>query len=265
MTMTTKPTYVCGVGLWTPGYANPKSWCDGEADAEKPKPAATLLKGPLSRRATPLTRMSIEAMQQAVAMGDADLSTIPSVWATCHGEHSAAISLLRMMQEGEGKLSPTKFHNSVHNAASGYASIATGNRTLSTTLTGGAEIVASSLLEAICLVQSLDRSIVLVLADEPLLPPFERSDATTGLALSLLLSSNADGAFAALDGLRRGTVPPLEHTDYFGSLHVSAALPLIERIVKGRSGTVALDFKADSRKAVWCMDLEVLESFPTEL
>lgn len=257
-----KPTYVCGVGLWTPGYANPTSWCDREADPEKPKPAATLLKGPLSRRATPLTRMSIEAMQQAVAMGGADLSTIPSVWATCHGEHSAAISLLGMMQKGEGKLSPTKFHNSVHNAASGYASIATGNCTLSTTLTGGAELVASTLLEAICLVGSLDRSIVLVLADEPLLPPFERLDAPTGLALSLLLSPSAVGAFAALGDLRRDTVPPLEHNDHFGSLHVSAALPLVERIVRGRSGTVALEFEADSRNAVWCLDLEVLERFP---
>lgn len=208
--------------------------------------------------------MSIEVMQQAVAMGQADLATIPSVWATAHGEHSAAISLLAMMQRGEGKLSPTKFHNSVHNASSGYASIASGNCALSTTLTGGAELVASALTEAICLMESLDRSVVLVLADEPLLPPFERADATTGLALAFLLSPRTEGAFAVLGDLRRESLPPLEHDDLFGRLHVSAALPLIERIVNGSSGTLALDFESDAHQAVWCLDLKILESFPKD-
>ena len=52
-----------------------------------------------------------------------------------------------MMLRGEGKLSPTHFHNSIHNTASGYASIATGNGAPSTTLSGGAELVASSFLD----------------------------------------------------------------------------------------------------------------------
>ena len=53
-----------------------------------------------------------------------------------------------MMHEGEGKLSPTKFHNSVYNTASGYASIACGNHAPSSTISGGPEIVGIGLLEA---------------------------------------------------------------------------------------------------------------------
>jgi hypothetical protein len=256
-----RPAYVRGVGLWTPGYPSPLAWCSGEADPEATKPSASLLEGPLRRRATPLTRMGIEVLQQVAAIGKADLATIPSVWATAHGEHSAAIALLGMMQRGEGKLSPTKFHNSVHNTASGYASISSGNCAPSTTLTGGAELVASAFIEAACMLDEFDRDIAMVLADEPLLPPFDRADASTALAIALLLSPRADGAFAMLSDVRRDAVAPVKHHALFGSLHVSAGLPLIERIVEGRGGTVALEFEGDAHGAVWCVDLEILERF----
>ena len=253
-----KPAYVRGIGLWIPGYPSPEAWFSATPDPEATVPAASLLEGPLRRRATPLTRMGIEVLQQAVAMGKADLKAIPSVWATAHGEHSAAIALLGMMQRGEGKLSPTKFHNSVHNTASGYASISSGNCAPSTTLTGGAELVASTFVEAACMLETQGRDIAVVLADEPLLPPFDRSDASTALALGFLLSPHAAGAFAVLSDIRRNAVSPLKHHRHFGSLHVSAALPLIEQIVNRRAGTVALEFEGNGRGAVWCLDLEIL-------
>jgi len=259
-----KPAYVRGVGLWTPGHSSPEAWCSAAPDPEAAKPHASLLEGPLRRRATPLTRMGIEVLQQAAAMGSADLKAIPSVWATAHGEHSAAIALLGMMQRGEGKLSPTKFHNSVHNTASGYASISSGNRAPSTTLTGGGELVASTFLEAACMLEAQGRDIAVVLADEPLLPPFDRKHASTALAIGLLLSSRADGALAVLSNIRRDAVSPLKHHDPFGSLHVSAALPLIEKIVTARAGTVALEFEGDGRGGVWCLDLEILKRYPRD-
>ncbi len=255
-----RPAYVRGIGLWTPGHASPASWCQADPDPEVTKPEASLLEGPLRRRATPLTRMAIDAMHQAATMGNADLGTIPSVWATAHGEHSSAIALLAMMQRGEGKLSPTKFHNSVHNTASGYASIATGNRAPSTTLTGAGELVISAFVEATCMLESLERDIVLVLADEPLLAPYDHPGANTGLALAFLLSHDSDDALAVLSDLRRDAIAALKHDDSFGRLHVAAALPLMECIVRGKSGTVALEFQEDAGEAVWCLDVEILAS-----
>lgn len=260
-----RSAYVRGIGLWTPGHPSPTAWCAGESDPDASKPDASLLEGALRRRATPLTRMGIEVMQQAVSMGGGDLSTLASVWATAHGEHSAAIALLAMMQRGEGKLSPTKFHNSVHNTASGYASIASANCEPSTTLTGGSELVVSAFVEALCMLESLDRDLVLVLADEPLRPPFERDDAQAGLAVALLLSPRAEGALARLSEIRRDAVSPLKLHDRFGRLHVSAALPLVEDIVAYRPGPVALEFEGDASGAVWCLDLEILERFPSTL
>jgi len=249
-----KAAWVRGVGFWSVGYASPKAWCARDFDAAVTTPEASLLGGALRRRATPLTRMGIEVLQQATRMADVDLSDLASVWATAHGEHSMAIGLLAMMQQGEGKLSPTKFHNSVHNTASGYASIASSNRAPSTTLTGGAELVASAIIEAACMVEALDRDVALVIADEPLLAPFDLPDSAVPLAVALLLSPRPEGAIGILDGIRRAAVAPVARRAPFGPLHVSAALPLIEHVVEQKAGTIALELEGGSSSVVWCVD-----------
>ena len=255
-----KPVYVCGIGLWTPGYDRPWAWCQQKVDPTVEKPEAAFLEGPLRRRATPLTRMAVDVLHQAVIHADRDLASIQTVWATAHGEHTPAIKLLEMMHRGEGKLSPTHFHNSVHNTASGYASIAWGNVAPSTTLTGGSELVASALLEAWCLLESSGRDVALVLADEPLQPPFERADAHTPLAIALLLSQQPRRALAVLTELRRAAIAPVPDHERFGPLHVSAALPLLERIVRGQPGSVALELASEGPRPVCCVDLQLVSA-----
>jgi len=251
-----KPVYVHGVGLWTPGYDRPLAWCEQKADPSALKPAAEFLEGPLRRRATPLTRMAVDVFKQATTHANRDPSLISTVWATAHGEHTPAIKLLEMMQRMEGKVSPTQFHNSVHNTASGYASIATGNIAPSTTLTGGLELVAAALLEAWCLVESSNRDVALILADEPLQPPFERDDTRTPLAIALVLSRQSDRALSVLTELRRETMAPVPDHERFGHLHVSAALPLLEHIVRGQSGSIALQLASEGTAPVWCVDFQ---------
>ena len=251
-----KPAYVRGLGLWTPGFANPEAWCRGEFDPSVDAPEVALLSGPLRRRATGLTRMAVEVLNQATRAAGCDVATAPIVWATSHGEHANAIKILGMMRSGEGKLSPTHFHNSVHNTASGYASIATGNCAPSTTLTGGAELVASAFLEAICHLEAGAEDVVVVLADEPLLPPFDRGDGTAPLALAFCLSSRSEGAGAVLTDFRRDAVAPVKHCDRFGPLYVGGGLSLLERIVLRRPGTVALEVVSERHGPIHCVDLE---------
>lgn len=252
-----KPVYVRGIGLWTPGYDRPLAWCQQKVDLAVEKPAAALLKGPLRRRATPLTRMAVEVLEQATTHADCDPASVPTVWATAHGEHTPAIKLLEMMQRGAGKLSPTLFHNSVHNTAGGYASIATGNVAPSTTVTGGGELVASALLEAWCLLERSGRDVALVLADEPLQPPFDRVDVRTPLAIALLLSRRPERALGVLTEFRRAAISPAPDHERFGHLHVSAALPLLEHIVRGQPGSVALELASEGPGPVWCVALQL--------
>jgi hypothetical protein len=204
--------------------------------------------------------VAVEALQQATSEAGCDPAHTPSVWATAHGEHETAIAILDMMQQGEGKLSPTRFHNSVHNTASGYASIAAGNRSPSTTLASGAELVATAFLEALCHLEAGARDVALVLVDEPLRPPFDRREASVPLGVAFCLSSRPDGARAVLSELRRDAVAPVKRHERFGDLYVSAALPLLERIVLGRPGTVALELEGEGEERVWCVDLELADS-----
>jgi hypothetical protein len=204
--------------------------------------------------------MGVDVLSQASEAAGCDLATVPSVWATAHGEHSTAMSLLGMMQQGSGKVSPTHFHNSVHNTSSGYASIAVGNCAPSVTLTGGAELVVAALLEAMCQLEATGGEILVVLADEALRPPFERADVHAPLALALCLSASSEGASAVLSELRRDTVAPVKPHGRFGGLHVSAALPLLEHIELRRPGTVPLEFEGDASGAVWCVDVELVDA-----
>jgi hypothetical protein len=252
-----KPVYVRGVGFWAPGYGDAAAWCRREADASIERPDAAPLEGPLRRRSSELTRMAVDVLVQATEQAGCDLASVPTIWATAHGEHTTALRLLAMMRRGEGKLSPTHFHNSVHNTASGYASISTGNTTASSTLTGGGELVAAALLEAICCVETDAESVVLVLADEPLKGAFARADSTQPLALSLCLSSRPEGAVATLSSLRREHVSAHKPESHFGALHIAAAIPLLEHVTRGRPGCVALEFESKGDAPVWCVDVEL--------
>ncbi len=252
-----KPVYVRGLGFWTPGYANPEAWCRGESDPSVDAPEAALLSGPLRRRATGLTRVAVEVLHQAIRTVGCDVTTVPIVWATAHGEHTTAIKILGMMRSGEGKLSPTHFHNSVHNTAGGYASIALGNHSPSTTITGGVEVVASSFLEAACHLEAAAEDVVVVLADEPLQSPFDCSEGAALLALAFCLSSRSERASAVLSDFRRDAVAPVKHHDRFGRLYVASALPLLERIVHRRPGTVALELVSERSGPISCVDLKL--------
>lgn len=260
-----KPLYLRGFGLFTPRYASPEAWCRGESDPEAMLAEAKMLEGPLKRRASELTRISVEVFDQATRRAGIDPSAIPTIWATAHGEHGTAIKLLKMMIRGDGKVSPTHFHNSVHNTASAYASISGGNASASTTLTGGPELVASALLEAFCHVDAGTRELAVVLADEPLHDPFDRSDMQASLGIAFSFSAQAPGALAKLSNLRREAAPAVKPHSSLGGLYVSAALGLLEQAVAKTPGTVALEISAHRRDAreqvetVWCVDFEPIE------
>jgi hypothetical protein len=160
---------------------------------------------------------------------------------------------MAMMHIGEGKLSPTKFHNSVYNTPSGYASIACGNRAPCTTLTCGPEIVGSALVEAAGLLQEGAREVLVVWADEPHPHPFESKRRRQALALALCLSLESEGALGRLSGLRREPMCAEVLPEVFDQIYPGAVLPLLERIAGRRPGRVALEMGAATSR--WTAEL----------
>ena len=249
------PVFVRGLGLWTPGFSSAEAWCFGDRDPGVTKPAANLLTGSLKRRASLVTRIAVEAYSQAVAQAGCGAASIPTVWATAHGEHSTALDLLKMMNDGEGKVSPAKFHSSVHNTPGGYASIAAVNVAQSTTLTGGSELVSAALIETMCLVESLKSDAIVVFADEALKPPFDIPGSGLPLAIAFCLGKEPAGDLPRISCRQRdaSALPPNER---FGFLHVSAAIPLLERIAHRIPGRIAIEFEASETGVVWTVDVE---------
>ena len=247
--------YVRGVGFWTPGFPSAEAWCSNQSSPEALKPEAGLLEGALGRRATGLTRLGVEVLQQAAADAKVELSTVPTVWASAHGEHETAVAILRALFVGDGRISPTKFHNSVYNTAAGYASIATGNRAPSITLSGGADLVAMALLESLCLLSAGASNVIVVMFDEPMLAPFEAREAKTPLSVAFCVSKDPAGARARISGLRRDWASPAPLHPRFGGLYVSAAIPLLEATMLQRSACVPLELQRGQAQPIWMIDV----------
>src|SRR3546814_5260866 len=98
------------------------------------------------RRATPVVRQAFRVAEEAIAGRDAgDLAT---VFAGSDADMAILQRISAALATPERIVSPTDFHNSVHNAAAGYWGIGTGSRAPSTTLAGYDASFALGLLEA---------------------------------------------------------------------------------------------------------------------
>ena len=160
---------VTGIGFWSPRLPSWELACDvlaGRATAlDQPQArAAPALLAPTERRRAPDTvGIALEVASRACAMAGVEAAVIPSVFASTHGDLAISDYMCSTLATTPTLCSPTKFHNSVHNAASGYWTMGTQCVAPSTALTAWTHTFANGLLEA--LVQVLaDRTPVLYVA-----------------------------------------------------------------------------------------------------
>lgn len=150
--MTPVVLYVQGVGVWSPWLADQSALAAvlGGKTPERAatKPAAARLPPNERRRAPAGVRLAVEVASQAVAMGALDPATLACVFASVHGDEAVTDAMCATLARAPAELSPTLFHNSVHNAAVGYWTIAVGCRAPSTALAAGDATFGAGLLEA---------------------------------------------------------------------------------------------------------------------
>ncbi len=124
--------YVDGIGLWAPrlpGWEAARSILRGEQDAPSvpaPRPAPALLAPTERRRAPDSVAVALDVAAAACAVARCEPRSIPSVFASTYGDLAVSDSVCEQLARAPLDTSPTKFHNSVHNAAAGYWAIATG-------------------------------------------------------------------------------------------------------------------------------------------
>ena len=250
--------YVEGVGLLGPGFAN---WAQGRQCLDGSLPyqsARCVLPLPMAlpsaerRRAGAVVKVSLAVGEQAVAASGLDARQLPSVFSSSSGDAVNCHEICSMLASGDRLISPTRFHNSVHNASSGYWSISSSSMASSSVLCARDAGFAAGLLEAMTQCAVEDRAILLVVYDteypEPLFSKRPVPD-TMGVALILApqrcerslarITLDADTylATAAADTMADPALETLRQ-----SIPTARALPLLQCIAKGEARPVVLDY-----------------------
>ncbi|MBP7127026.1 beta-ketoacyl synthase chain length factor [Myxococcota bacterium] len=96
-----------------------------------------------------LSRLILQALQVTFEAADPGIDA-PLVFGTANGEIETIAMLLPAVLAPDPSVSPTLFHNSVHNAAPGYWAILARRLAASTTVTAGPATFEAALLEAVC-------------------------------------------------------------------------------------------------------------------
>jgi 3-oxoacyl-(acyl-carrier-protein) synthase len=222
---------VTGVARWTP-------------TEDATEPTCAIADARAKRGTNRITRMLGEVVQHAAIDGGADLATVATVYASAWGEIDTMIALLAQIADGDVGLSPLRFKHSVHNAASGLVSIASGNRSFSTAIAAGERTVEQGMLEAWALLHDGTRDLILAVGDDRLPPPLDRYGRYRGFAAALCLTREPGErrVRAWLDAPRHSEAARADYAleDDLRENPCAWILPLLEAIDAGDARAVPL-------------------------
>jgi len=248
--------YVDGIGLRGPGlngWARSLPALSG-AEPYVPAPAnlppSLLLPANERRRMVQTVKLALAVAAEAVEAAGRDAATLATVFTSSGGDGETIHEILNALAlTEEPELSPTRFHNSVHNAPAGYWSIATRSQAPSSSLCCHDGSFAAGLVDAAAQATTDDRAVALIAYDLPYPQPLDgvrRVGAIFGTALVLAPKEGAASlaridielkpagastpmADASLEALRQGTP-------------AARSLPLLAAIAQSASGTISLDY-----------------------
>ncbi|MGC1172507.1 beta-ketoacyl synthase chain length factor [Polaromonas sp.] len=265
-TAPTLTVFVEGIGLLGPGLSG---WGPGSEQLAGRVPheaARCVLPLPMAlpaaerRRAGAVVKVSLAVGQEAVTASGRAATDLPSVFSSSSGDAINCHEICSALASGDKLISPTRFHNSVHNASSGYWSISSGAMATSSVLCAYDASFAAGLLEAMTQVAVEQTAVLLVAYDtdypEPLRSVRPLSD-TFGVALVLapqrserslaqwtltpttcLTSASATVmADSTLEHLRTG-------------IPAARCLPLLRSVAARDAGDVVLDYLEGLQLAV---------------
>ena len=123
------------------------------------------------RRRAPLpVRLAVDSSWQATQSSPYDADELRCVFVSSLGDTQLTDYMCRALAGETKQLSPTKFHNSVHNAAAGYWTISTACMQAANSIAGYEESVSLTLLEAMAQVCQENRPVLLTFYDAPVSP-----------------------------------------------------------------------------------------------
>lgn len=209
----------------------------------------SLIPAGMRRRTSLTTRMAITAATLACNQANSDAQNLASVFASLGGEIQVTDALCRLLPDENELLSPTQFHNSVHNTTAGYWSILNKCQAPTTAIAAADDTFAMGLIEVWTqLQQQGSGERLLVCYDELwpqyLAPPIGQS----AFACAFVLSTEVEQSLGAI------TMPQVSQLKQQGmevdwvklteSAPAAAVIPLLIALENKQMGLVPLNIKA---------------------
>ena len=231
-----------GVGFWCHGLP---SWDaarehvrDGTLPSDAPsRPSPQLLPPNERRRAPETVAVALEVALAACAAAGRDPKALPSVFASTHGDLAITDYMCATLADAPQSVSPTRFHNSVHNAAAGYWTIGAGCTEAATALSAYDASFAEGLIDALAQLADGSEAVLLVGYDGPSVGAMTSVNACSGLLGGALVLSRQPRARAPR---LRATLVDAHAPPLAGALAQHAAgnamapmLPLFEALARG--------------------------------
>ena len=260
--MATLTAYLNGIGLLAPGLAD---WPSSRAvlNGEQPYqaqpavlPLPTLLPAAERRRSGALVRLTLATGLAATSAAGVNPTALPCVYTSSGGDGQNCHEICQTLASDDRHISPTRFHNSVHNAAAGYWGIATGAMTPISVLAAFDASFSAGLLETLALV-AVDRVTALLIAcDTPYPEPLHQVRPIPDIfGIAIVLAPIASQhSFAKISvSLTSETAQTLQQTELERmrlTIPAARSLPLLRVLAQCQEARVILDYLEQTRIAV---------------
>jgi Beta-ketoacyl synthase, N-terminal domain len=208
------------------------------------------------RRAGNVIKASIAVADEALAASGLPASALPTVFTSSTGDPLNCHLLCEALATTERMVSPTRFTNSVHNAAAGYWHIAAQSRQPSTSLAAFDASFAAGLLEAAVQVQATQAPVLLVACDVPYPEPLHALRPVEDvMAVALVLAPPSASGRALRITMTRGDAPITRCADAaFEALRTgipaARALPLLQALIASTPSDVVIEGSPGSTLAI---------------
>jgi len=254
--------WIDGIGLLGPGLDN---W-----PAAQPVLAATtayvaqplVVPAPLAlppaerRRVGQSVKVALAVAQEAVTAAQADAKQLAAVFASSGADGDNCDAICKVLASDDRHISPTRFHNSVHNAPAGYWGIASGAMTPATVVCAYDASFGAGLLEAMTQVGAVAAGVLLVAYEAPYPEPLQAKrphPSAFGLALALmpqrgprsLARIRIELVDAVADTMANAELEALRQ-----QIPCARGLPLAQALAGGGAARVVLEYLAPLSLAV---------------
>jgi hypothetical protein len=246
--------WIDGIGLLGPGLEN---WAAAQAVLTgavnyEPRPLLApppaTLPPPERRRVGLAVKVALAVAQEAIAAAQVDAKQVAAVFTSSGADGDNCDAICRVLASEDRHISPTRFHNSVHNASAGYWGIASGAMTPATVLCAYDGSFGAGLLEALTRVTVEGVGTLLVAYDAPNPEPLHAKrplPAAFGLSLALmpqqgphsLARLRVDLIEAPLDRMANADLE-----DLCRRIPAARGLPLLQALARGDADRVHLEY-----------------------